>query len=195
MIYFPNRVLRFYRFGIRTGSVSYESNCDNPWLKSCVGYSAFSVRNKLLLTSWKWKLPELTFECFWLVQVIKADKIHFPKICYSGILLWIQLEANNKNPMYHMARNWNPSFFILKITVQCFNRESRNQEAQSYCSLLKLLAELYTEHFRTHSELNSHLCQLTPIHKIAFERLFSIITSMLQLTLTFLNVFMSLSHI
>ena len=145
----------FYRFGIRMCSVSDESNCDNPLLKDCVGYSAFSVRNKLLLTSWKWKLPELTFECFWLVQLIKADKIHFPRICYSGILLWIQLKANNKNPMYHMARNWNPSFFILKMAIQCFNRETRfetdNQGTQGYCSLLKLLPELNTENFRTNS--------------------------------------------
>ena len=30
------------------------------------------------------------------------------------MVLWIQLRANNKNPKYHIARNWNPSFFILK---------------------------------------------------------------------------------
>ena len=137
---------------------------------------------------------------FDLFKLLKLTKSIFQKFAIvDRILLWIQLEANNKNPMYHMARNWNPSFFMLKMTVKCFNRESPfqtdNQEAQSNCSLLKLLAEFYTEHFRTHLEFNGHLCQLTSIYKIPFERLFSIITSILQLTLTFWMFYVIISHI
>ena len=91
---------------------------ENPLLENCVRCLAFSVRNKLSLTSWKWTLSELTFECFWLVKLIKTNKIEFVlRICWLWILLWVQVGANNKNPMYHMARNWNPSFFILKLII------------------------------------------------------------------------------